>query len=516
MKVITSKDAADLIQDDWRIITGGFGCCGSPDTLLNALGDRFTKTGCPRNLRLLFASGVGDKAGKGLDRLAQPGLLSEAIGGFWGFCPGLTAMARQGLIEGHNWPQGLVSKLFSAVGAGETHIVSKIGLGTFIDPRIEGGMLNPKSSSLVSVIGQGDEERLSFPALPAECCLLRGTSADGRGNISMVRETSWMDAIAQAIAVKNRGGIVVVQVEELVDVHLSLGEIRIPGMLVDYVVLSECGHPATYGRPADIRFSQPGTAIEALHKTNFKLDVAKQIVVGRAFEELKIYRGTHVNLGIGVPALLGAYAKKQGFDDIWMTVESGVVGGVPEDGLAFGAAVHPEAIIDQPMLFNFYHGGGIKAAFLGFGEVDVAGNVNVSRFGDRLPGAGGFIDISQSADNVIFCGTLTTKGLAAERGKNGIRIVSEGSISKLVQHVQQVTFSAERARAMGQNVIYITERAVFRLGREGLELTECYAGIDPEQVWGLLPTRREFAEAPPPDTARAIMFTYQSNEGSSL
>ena len=488
MKIINANDAAGLIQDSWRVIIGGFGCCGSPDTLIEALSDRFEKSGNPRDLRLLFASGVGDRAGKGLDRLARTGLISEVVGGFWGFCPRLTSMARDGLIDGHNWPQGIISKLFSAIGAGEAQLTSKIGLGTFIDPRIEGGVIGSRSLSLVTVIDQGMGEQLSFPALPPDCCLLRGTSSDRRGNISMARETSWMDANAQAIAVKNRGGIVIVQVEEVVDKHLNLADVRISGMLVDYVVLSTCGHPATYGKPADTRFSQTGNSGDVSILDEETQDTAKKIIVKRAFEELKKYRDAHINLGIGIPAMLGAYAKSKGFDSIWLTIESGVVGGIPEDDLAFGASVYPDAIMEQSTLFDFYHGGGIEAAFLGFGEIDVAGNVNVSRFGERLPGAGGFVNISQSARNIVFCGTLSTKGLLVEEEPRGVRIVQEGKIVKLVTQVEQITFSAERAKAMGQNVLYICERAVFQLGAKGIELVDCHPGITPEDVWSLLPS----------------------------
>jgi propionate CoA-transferase len=489
MNVIEASAAATLIQDGWRIIIGGFGCCGCPDTLIDAVGARFEESGHPRDLRLLFASGVGDKAGRGLDRLARSGLISEVVGGFWGFCPRLTSMARNDLIDGHNWPQGVISKLFSAIGAGEAQVTSKIGVGTFIDPRIEGGVIGSRSSSLVTVIGEGRDERLSFPALSPDCCLLRGTSSDERGNISMARETSWMDAVAQAIAVRNRGGIVIVQVEEIVDRHINLADVRIPGMLVDYVVLSTCGHPATYGKPMDARFSETGELGNIPINNECGQGVARKIIIKRAFEELKKYRGFHVNLGIGIPAALGAYARSQGFDNIWLTIESGIVGGIPEDGLAFGASVYPDAIMDQPTLFDFYHGGGIEAAFLGFGEIDLAGNVNVSRFGARLPGAGGFINISQSARNVVFCGTLSTKGLLVEASANEMRIVREGEIPKLVSKVEQITFSAERAKLMGQNVLYICERAVFQLGANGIELIDCHPGINPEDVWSLLRSR---------------------------
>ncbi|WP_349295679.1 malonate decarboxylase subunit alpha (plasmid) [Thioclava sp. 'Guangxiensis'] len=495
MRILTPDEAVLLIEDGWRVISGGFGCCGHPDSLTQALRRRFQETGHPRDLRLFFASGGGDKRGAGLDALALPGLIKEAVGGFWGFCPSLTAMACSGEISAHNWPQGVVSKMFSAIGAGEREMSSPIGLGTFIDPRLEGGVVSPHTSPLIELRGEGRDEALVYPALTPNCCLLRATAADARGNISMKRETSYMDALAQAIAVRNSGGIVIVQVEEIVARHDSLPEIQIPGMLVDYVVKTDEAHPASYGVPSDPRFISPGSCNG--EGRGAEMSGAKSIIVERALEELQRFRGEHVNFGIGVPALIGAAARRRGIDNIWATIESGVVGGVPEEGLAFGASVHPDAIISQPALFDFYHGGGIAAAFLGFGEIDFYGNVNVSRFGDRMPGAGGFINISQSARAVIFCGTFTAKGLDVDRLDGRVIIRREGGVRKLVPNVTQRTFSAERARQLGQEVLYITERAVFRLGIDGLELIECYPGIEIGSVLSATGAKSAFAYASP-------------------
>lgn len=478
MKIVTARQAADLIEDGWRIIAGGFGCCGNPDSLTEAIRERFDETEHPKGIRLFFASGTGDKAGRGLDRLAVPGLVTEAIGGFWGFCPKLTDMALNDRLEGHNWPQGVMSKLFSAIGAGESAYETSIGLETFIDPRLEGGVIGTHTP-LVSLQQTAAGDRLSFPALRPDCCILRGTTSDGRGNISMEHETSWMDAVAQAVAVKNRGGIVIVQVEALIDRHTSLGSVKIPGMLVDYVVISNHSHPMTYGQPRNISLVRPGGGRRRLHEPDVAVTKtsAKDLIVRRAFNELRKYRGRHINLGIGIPAQLGAYATSQGFDDYWLTIESGTVGGIPQEGLSFGASAFAEAIMDQQTLFDFYHGGGIEAAFLGFGELDAEGNINVSRFGTRLPGAGGFINITQSARNLIFCGTFSTSGLQVEQSDERLRIIREGDIPKLVDRVQQITFSASRARQIGQKVLYITERAVFRLAEDGLEVVERCPGI---------------------------------------
>lgn len=481
MKVITASEAASLIGDGWRVIPGGFGCCGHPDSLTQALRKRFLETGKPRGLKLFFASGAGDKQGKGLDALALEGLLSEAIGGFWGFCPALVEMARKQQIEAHNWPQGVMCKLFSTIASGNPGLLSKVGLGTFVDPRLEGGVIGGRHPSRISTMRVWGNEYLFYPAPRIDCALLRGTVADSDGNISLEDETSYMDALAQALAARNSGGWVIVQVQQISEQKLLPAKVKIPGMLVDYVVLSEDKHPQTYGTTYDAAYTSHKAWVSD-GQTQSALSLAKRRIVNRAARELRRHSGAHINLGIGIPALLGAEARAQGWDDYTLSIESGLIGGIPDEGLSFGASRNPTAIVEQSSLFDLYDGGGIDVAFLGFGEIDADGNVNVSRLGERLPGAGGFINISQAARKVVFCGTLTTGGVLLEEGSDGLSVKREGHIRKFLPHVKQLTFSAAQALQRGQEVLYITERAVFSLEREGLMLREIALGITPAML----------------------------------
>jgi propionate CoA-transferase len=482
MRIITATQAARLIEDDWWLIPGGFGCCGHPDSLTKALRARFLESGHPRRLNLLFASGAGDRQGRGLDTLALPGLINKVIGGFWGFCPGLVGMARSGAIEAHNWPQGVICKLFSSIASGAAGLLSPVGLGTFVDPRLDGGVIDSRGSMpLVEHLTLRGREQLFYPAQRVDCALLRATAADEAGNISFIEETSYMDALTQALAAKNSGGIVIVQVKRVVNEReMPLAEVKIPGFLVDYVVLAEDDHPQTYGNAYEAAYTSRLAPLPA--RVHGKVPLAKRLIVARATRELSSHRGANVNLGIGIPALLGAQAKALSMDDYTLTIESGLVGGIPDEGLSFGASLNPQAMMEQASLFDFYDGGGIDVAFLGFGQVDAAGNVNVSRFGDRVTGAGGFINISQSARKIVFCGTLTTGGLELDHRGGLLRVSREGSVRKFLPSVSHLTFSGAQAAARGTDVLYITERAVFGLVDARLQLREIAPGISIEAL----------------------------------
>jgi len=479
MKIISAPAAAQLIRDNWTVVPGGFGSCGHPDTLTEALRERFEDTGHPRDLSLLFGAGPGNKAGQGVDALATSGLVARAIGGFWGLCPALAGMARDGAIEAHNWPQGVVSKLFGVIASGEPGLLTHVGLDTFVDPELEGGVIDSRSSRpLVEKLRFNGRSHLFYPAQRVDCALLRGTACDPDGNITFDEETSHMDALAQAQAAHNCGGIVIVQVKRLLDGPVAdYRDVKIPGFLIDYVVLGpENRHPQTYGTFFDPAYTGMAAAHGSVPSKTFPL--AKRIVAHRAALELTNHPGANVNLGIGIPALIGAQARELGLTDFTLTVESGLIGGVPDEGLSFGAVRHPRAVIEQSALFDFYDGGGIDLAFLGFAQVDAAGNVNVSKFNGRIVGSGGFINISQSAKHVVFCGTLTADGLRVEIASGRLRIVREGRTCKFHAHVAQLTFNGRQAAASGKTVLYVTERAVFRLGARGLELIELAPGID--------------------------------------
>jgi propionate CoA-transferase len=482
MRVISAETAASLVSSGSRVVTGGFGSCGHPDNLGRALRNRFLQTGQPRGLKLLFAAGSGDRAGRGLDQLAIDGLVSEAIGGFWGLCPALGNLAKSGAIDAHNWPQGVISSLFSEIAARRPGIFTTIGLGTFVDPRNQGGVVGTNGCRpLVDRLVLSGREYLFYPALPIDIAFLRGTSADEAGNIYFCEETSFMDALAQATAAHNSGGIVIVQVKSIVDRGTKLpSDVRIPALLVNYIVLSsDDDHPQTYGHHYESSFVD-GVSRNLMRANRHPSDLARLIIADRAALELRSHPAAHVNLGIGIPALIGERAALSGFHDYTLTVESGQFGGIPAEGLSFGASSGRSAVVEQSALFDLYDGGGIDVAFLGFGEVDEVGNVNVSQLGGRLPGSGGFINITQSASRLFFCGLMTAFGLAVSIENSKLRIVREGKIRKFVPTVSHMTFNSKVTAA--RSVTYITERCVFELLDGRLTLTEIAPGISVDEI----------------------------------
>jgi propionate CoA-transferase len=480
-KLISAAAAADLVRDgDW-LTTSGFVGIGVPEELLSALEARFVATGSPRGLSLFFAAGQGDGKDRGLNRLGHEGLLDRVIGGHWGLIPKVAKLATDGLIEGWNLPQGVISHLYRDIAAGKPGHLSRVGLGTFVDPRLEGGRINDQTpEGLVQVMSVAGEDLLFYPARPLNVAFLRGTSADPSGNISMEREALVIDSLAQAMAVKNSGGVVIVQVERMVARHgLNPRDVVIPGALVDAVVLSTPeNHHQTFATPYSHAFSGQ-FRVEADEAGSMPL-TARKIIARRAAFELPI-NGV-VNLGIGMPEGVAAVAAEERLlSHLTLTAEPGVIGGQPASGLDFGAAINTDAIIPQNAQFDFYDGGGLDIAVLGMAEVDSAGNLNVSRFGPKLAGAGGFINISQTARAVVFAGTFTSVGLEISVADGALEIRSEGRVRKFVEAVQQITFAGKLAAQTGKKVLYVTERAVFQLKPDGLHLIEIAPGIDLER-----------------------------------
>ena len=474
------EDAMALIRPGDTIATSGFVGCGTPDALLSGLAARYEATGEPGDLTLYFAAGQGDGTIRGLNRLAVPGLLKRVVGGHWGLIPKVAALAIENRIEGWNLPQGVISRLYRDVAAGLPGTVSAIGLHTYVDPRRDGGRINARSTDeLVQLIELGGRELLFYPGFRLDVALLRGTSADERGNVTMEREALTLDNLAMATAARNTGGKVIVQVERIAQTGtLNPRLVKIPHILVDAVVVAPPElHEQTYATAYS-----PGYA----HEVRVPLSTVppmpmseRKVTCRRAALELP--DGGVVNLGIGMPEGVSAVAAEERvIDRITLTAEPGVIGGVPASGLNFGAALNPDALIDQNQQFDFYQGGGLDLTVLGMAELDAEGNVNVSRYGNRLTGAGGFIDISQSARKVVFVGTFTAGGLKVATGDGTLRILTEGRQRKLVQHVEQVTFNGKYAASRGQEVLYVTERAVFTATPEGLRLAEVAPGIDIE------------------------------------
>ena len=475
--MISADAAVQLVLDRDTVAVGGFVGLAVPEELLIALANRFAQSGTPRDLTLTFAAGPGDRGTRGLNHLAREGLIRRAIGGHWGFVPALGALALQDRIEAYCLPQGVISHLYRETAAGRPGLITRIGLETFVDPRVAGGRMNAVSpAEVVRVMDLDGEEFLFYPSRPIDVALLRGTTADEHGNVTMEREAATLDSLSIAQATKNSGGIVIVQVERVTTCHtLPPRDVRIPGILVDGVVVAadSAAHPQTFAEPYNPAYVGDVRAASGTEPT--PLDVRK-VIARRAALLLKI--NSVVNLGVGIPEGVATVAAEEGIlDRITLTVEAGAIGGLPASGMSFGAATNAQAIIDQPYQFDFYDGSGLDQAFLGMAEADRQGNVNVSSFGQRLAGAGGFINISQTARSVFFLGTFTSGGDVVVRDGR-INIGREGAVQKFVAEVGQVTFNGRRAHATGRTVYYITERCVLRLGADGLELIEIAPGVD--------------------------------------
>ncbi|MDO6704741.1 acyl CoA:acetate/3-ketoacid CoA transferase [Photobacterium sp. 1_MG-2023] len=483
---LTSEQASAWIQDGQSVLLGGFIGSVVPESILRALGERFEREQSPAALTLIFAAGQGDGQGRAANHLAKPGMVKRVIGGHWGLVPDLQKLALSNEIEAYNLPQGVISHLLRDTAAGKPGTLTTTGLGTYVDPRLEGGKINAVSrEELVSVVELAGEEYLFYKRLPVDVAILRGTTADTQGNITMEDECLVLENLASAQAARNQGGKVIVQVKRIVPAGtLDPHSIKIPGIFVDAVVLCdhESEHMQTFATGYEPAFvgRDKGSSRPVKPMSDDGLLDAKTIIARRAVMALMPH--AVLNLGIGVPEYIAIVAGELGMlDALTLTVEPGAIGGLPASGLDFGASRHPQAIITQDQMFDFYDGGGIDQAFLGLAQCSARGDINVSRFGDRLPGCGGFINISQHAKSVYFCGTFTAGGLRTDVTEGQLKILQEGKGMKFVAQAEQVTFSASRANAVHQSVRYLTERAVFRLEPQGIVLEEIAPGVDLER-----------------------------------
>jgi len=480
-KVISAEDAIAIVQDDDVLATSGYGGNGTPDQLLVSLEKRFLEIGSPKNLTLVFAGGQGDGKKKGLNRLGHTGLLKRVIGGHFGLIPKIEQLAVENKIEAYNIPEGVITHLYRDIASGKPGTLSRVGLGTFVDPREEGGKVNNiTTEDIVELVELGGTPTLFYKAFPINVAFIRGTTADPDGNVTMEKESLILENLSMAIAAKNSGGYVICQVERVAqEGSLDSRQVKIPGVMVDCVVVAEAEHHMqTYGTQYNPAYS--GEVRIPLQTLDPLVLDERKIIARRA--ALELAPNSVINLGIGLPDCVGTIAGEEKIQDlITLTVDPGVIGGVPMGGLDFGAAVNCQAVIDHGSQFDFIDGGGLDAAYLGMAEADRRGNVNASRFGRRLSGCGGFINISQNSRKVIFLSTFTSSGLEIAIDDGRERIVNEGKYPKFVDHVGQITFSGKFAAERDQEVLYITERCVFRLTDAGLELTEVAPGIDIER-----------------------------------
>ncbi len=480
MKITTASEAVSLVQNGDVVLIGGSGGGHAvPEALIVALQARFLAERLPRDITLLHPVGIGDMVDQGVSRLAYPELLRRIVTAALVNTPAIQEMAKIDEIEAYTLPQGALSQLMREMAAGRPGLLSRVGLHTFVDPRQGGGRQSPSAQDdLVEVVELAGREWLFYKPYEVDVAFLRGTTADEQGNITMEHEAVFGEMLPMAQATRRSGGIVVVQVERLAQYgKLHPKDVKIPGMLVDLVVIDP-NQKQTY--LVDYSPAYAGELRVPLSEIKPLPFDERKVIARRAAMEL--FPGAICNLGAGVSTGIANVAAEESFlDQIVLTNEQGLIGGAPASGSDAGAAMNYDAIIDQPYQFDFYDGGGLDLAFLSFAQVDSQGSVNVSRFGEKVIGIGGFQNISQNGKKVIFSGTFTAGGVSLAWPDGRTLIQNEGRFKKFVEKLEQVSFHGPFAVESGQQILFITERAVFRLGKDGLLLVEVAPGIDIEQ-----------------------------------
>lgn len=473
MKIITSKQAADLINDGDTVLVDGFLMTNTPEEILEVLGKRFAKEHHPQKLDIWFPCGVGNYQGKGLDHLAQKGMLNRVVGSHWGSMPKLQKMVNNNDIEAYCLPQGVIIQMMRDSATLKPITISKTGLDTFVDYTQAGGALNAMSllvksakkasKQLVHRVEINGQTYLAYQTPKPDVALITGGAADENGNISFENKDIFLTSVILAFAAHGNGGKVIVQVKKTVkNGTLDPKQVKLPSAIVDYIVVENSDE--TVQTPQKQTGSKPLPEIV--------LVAAKQAVKFLDQDDKML------NFGIGKYPEAVSQILSQNKTDFLTTLESGVFGGTAQIGSDFGTAKNAQAIVDNGYMFDFYNGGGLDATVLGLAEADQNGNVNVSKFGDKIAGCGGFIDITQNTKKIIFIGSFTAGGLKEQIAGGQLRILQEGKIRKFVQNVQQVTFSGNYANETDQEVYFVTERAIFKLTDKGLKLLSYASGIN--------------------------------------
>lgn len=486
VRFITARQAADLIEDRSNLCVNGFLMTNAAEELFKAVESRFLETGHPKDIKLMFTGSVGDGSERGINHFAHEGLIRECFGAHYGVMRKLSPLIIGNKIKAYNLPQGITVQLYRAMGSRQPGIISHVGLGTFADPDLDGGRLNAVSDEEYVRKIEIDGKPYLFYKTPdrIDYAMVRGTEADEDGNISMRKEALRGDSIPIAIAAKNTGGKVIVQVSRIVRRgSIDPKAVLLPRNLVDYVVVEQdpANHMHTQTTLYNEEFYRADGARTAVQEPPLPLS-AKKVAARRS--AMLLDRDDYIlNFGVGVSDMVSTILKEEGVTEGFLqTAESGIIGGISQSGGDFGVAKNPEALVDVANQFDFYQGGGIDAAFLGLAQCDKEGNINVSKFGNTLvTGSGGFGDIAQNAKKVVFCGTFMVKPgkYRIENGK--LEILEEGKGAKFLDRVEQITYSGRYARSCGQKAYAVTERCVLRLDQDGWTLIETAPGIDLER-----------------------------------
>lgn len=488
-KVISLDAAAALIADGATVTVSSSSGLGCPDATLRAIGERFRATGSPRNLTTIHPIAAGDMYGiDGIDHIAEPGLLRRVIAGSYPSGPSsmpspkIWHMIYENEVEAYNIPSGILFHMHTEAAAKRPGVITQVGMETYVDPRQTGGRMNDRTTeNLVELVQFDGQDWLYFRAIPVDVAIIRGTTADEQGNISMEHEGAYLGAMDQALAARNNGGLVIAQVKRVTaSGSLPTQQVRVPGNLVDYVVVDPDQMQTTQTQYDPAISGEIRASLESFDPVPWGTD---KVIARRAAMELM--RGDAVNLGFGISALVPRVVLEEGHaGDVTWAIEQGAVGGVPLLGFAFGCAANAMAIVPSPQQFVYFQGGGFDRTFLSFLQVGADGSVNVSKLASKphvTAGVGGFVDITANARNIVFSGYMTAGGidLALEDGRLSIR--KEGKARKFVPEVEQITFSGKRAVERGANVTYVTERCVIRLLPDGLTVTEIAPGVDLER-----------------------------------